>query len=175
MAWGVLHHTPNTRRSFFERLVPLVRPGGVLYIMVYELTNRIMHLLTDSLRLVLRQLPDEQRYHVCKYLIIKHSRLAVYLHRLFKVYDGTKVTDQYDLAAMQFDAYDAYSPRWNHVHTWREVREWFTDAGFVDITLTHPVRYTDPIVVWFKGECGGAVHMRGTKPLVQSPAEEGRS
>ncbi len=163
MAWGVLHHTPNTRRSF-ERLVPLVRPGGVLYIMVYELTNRIMHLLTDSLRLVLRQLPDEQRYHVCKYLIIKHSRLAVYLHRLFKVYDGTKVTDQYDLAAMQFDAYDAYSPRWNHVHTWREVRECFTDAGFVDITLTHPVRYTDPIVVWFKGECGGAVHMRGTMP-----------
>ncbi len=174
MAWGVLHHTPNTLRSF-ERLVPLVRPGGVLYVMVYEWTNRAKHLLTDALRLVLRQLPEEQRYHVCKYLIIKNSELVFYLQHLLKVYDGTQTSAQYDLAAMQFDAYDAYSPRWNHVHTWREVREWFGDAGFVDITLTHPVRYTDPKVVWANGECGGAVHMRGTKPLVQSGVEEGRS
>lgn len=168
MAWGVLHHTPNTRRSF-ERLVPLVRPGGVLYVMVYEWTNRVKHLLTDALRLVLRQLPDEQRYHVCKYLIIKHSDLAFYLQHLLKVYDGTKSGGQYDLAAMQFDAYDAYSPRWNHVHTWREVRAWFSDTGFVDITLTHPVRYTDPKVGRINGECGGAVHMRGT--MTAKPAQ----
>lgn len=167
MAWGVLHHTPNTRRSF-ERLVPLVRPGGVLYIMVYEWTNRVRQLLTDTLRLALRQFPDEQRYRLCKYLIIKNKWLAVCLHPWLKVYNGTKATEQYDLAAMQFDA---YSPRWNHVHTWRAVREWFSEAGFVDITLTHPVRYTDPKVVWVKGECGGTVHMRGTK----SPAEEGCS
>lgn len=174
MAWGVLHHTPNTRRSF-EQLMPLVRPGGVLYIMVYEWTNRARHLMTDALRLVLRQFPDEQRYRLCKYLIIKNRWLAVCLHPWLKVYNGAKATEQYDLAAMQFDAYDAYSPRWNHVHTWREVREWFSDAGFVDITLTHPVRYTDPKVVWVKGECGGVVHMRGTKPPVQSGVEEGRS
>ena len=79
MAWGVLHHTPNTRRSF-EQLMPLVRPGGVLYIMVYEWTNRARHLLTDALRLVLRQFPDEQRYRLCKYLIIKNRWLAVCLH-----------------------------------------------------------------------------------------------
>ncbi len=168
MAWGVLHHTPNTRRSF-ERLV---RPGGILYIMVYELTNRTRHLLTDALRLVLRQIPDAQRYHVCKYLIVKNSRLAGGLQRWLKVYDGTQTSAQYDHAAMQFDA---YSPRWNHVHTWREVREWFSHAGFVDITLTHPARYTDPKVVRINGECGGAIHMRGTMPLVQSPAEAGRS
>ena len=109
MAWGVLHHTPNTRRSF-ERLVPLVRPGGVLYVMVYEWANRAKHLLTEVLRLVLRQFPDEQRYRLCKCLIIKHSWLAGYLHRWLKVYDGTKATEQCDLATMQFDAYDAYSP-----------------------------------------------------------------
>ena len=174
MAWGVLHHTPNTRRSF-EQLVPLVRPGGVLYVMVYEWANRAKHLLTEALRLVLRQFPEEQRYRLCKYLIIKNSWLAGYLHRWLKVYDGTKATGQYDLAAMQFDAYDAYSPRWNHVHTWREVREWFAQAGFLDITLTHPRRYTDPKVVRINGECGGAVHMRGTKLLIPSGAKAGCS
>ena len=173
MAWGVLHHTPNTRRSF-ERLVPLVRPGGVLYIMVYEWASQARHLLTDALRLVLRQLPDEQRYQVCKYLVIGNARLAGRLQRWIKVNDGTKATEQCDLATMQFDAYDTYSPRWNHVHTWREVRGWFADAGFADITLTHPVRYSDPKVVRISGECGGAVHMRGTKSLVQSPVDEGR-
>ena len=170
MAWGVLHHTPNTRRSF-EQLVPLVRPGGVLYIMVYEWANRARHLLTDALRLVLRQLPDEQRYHVCKYLIIKNATRAGRLQRWLKVYNGSQASAHYDLAAMQFDAYDAYSPRWNHVHTWREVRGWFTGAGFVDVTLTSPVRYTDPEKARINGECGGAVHMRGTKPLVQSGVE----
>ena len=170
MAWGVLHHTPNTRRSF-ERLMPLVRPGGVLYIMVYEWTNRARHLLTDALRLVLRQFPDEQRYRLCKYLIIKNRWLAVCLHPWLKVYNGAKATEQYDLAAMQFDAYDAYSPHWNHVHTWREVREWFSDAGFVDITLTHPVCNTDRKVVWVKGECGGTVHMRGTMTGGSAPSD----
>ena len=170
MAWGVLHHTPNTRRSF-EQLMPLVRPGGVLYIMVYERANRVKHVLTEALRLVLRQLPDEQRYHVCKHLVIKNASRAGSLQRWVKVYNGSQVSAHYDHAAMQFDAFDAYSPRWNHVHTWREVREWFSDAGFEDITLTSPVRYTDPDEVWINGECGGAVHMRGTKPLAQSQLE----
>ncbi len=172
MAWGVLHHTPNTRRSF-EQLVPLVRPGGVLYIMVYERTNRAKHLLTEALRLVLRQLPDKQRYHVCRHLVIKNAKRAGRLQRWLKVYNASQTSAQYDLAAMQFDAYDAYSPRWNHVHTWREVREWFTRAGFMDLTLTHPVRYTDPEMVRISGECGGAIHMRGTKPRGRSPAKAG--
>ena len=171
MAWGVLHHTPNTRRSF-ERLMPLVRPGGVLYIMVYEWTNRARHLLTDALRLVLRQFPDERRYRLCKYLIIKNPRVARRLQHLVKVYDGTQTSAQYDHAAMQFDAFDAYSPRWNHVHTWREVREWFVQAGFVDITLTSPVRYTDPDEVRIHGACGGAVHMRGTMAAQAKPSVE---
>ncbi|MAG37168.1 MAG: hypothetical protein CL878_13120 [Dehalococcoidia bacterium] len=171
MAWGVLHHTPNTRRSF-EQLVPLVRPGGVLYIMVYEWANGAKHQLTETLRMVLRQLPDKQRYHVCQYLIVRNSWLAGYLHRWLKVYDGTKATNRYDLAAMQFDAYDAYSPRWNHVHTWHEVRSWFAAAGLVDLTLTHPIRHTDPKVVRINGECGGAVHMRGTMPAKSVPKED---
>ena len=35
VSWGVLHHTFDTAAAF-RAIVPLVRPGGMLYVMVYE-------------------------------------------------------------------------------------------------------------------------------------------
>ena len=35
MSWGVLHHTPSTKQAF-DRIVPLVRPDGTLYVMIYD-------------------------------------------------------------------------------------------------------------------------------------------
>jgi hypothetical protein len=51
------------------------------------------------------------------------------------------------------------------VHTQGEVRRWFRDAGFADVTLTHPVKFTAPEAIARWGECGGAVHVRGVRPL----------
>src|SRR5262249_53266482 len=61
LSWGVLHHTPDTRAAF-DRLIPLVRPGGALFVMVYELESRLRTRGTDLLRRVMRTLPDEKRY-----------------------------------------------------------------------------------------------------------------
>jgi 2-polyprenyl-3-methyl-5-hydroxy-6-metoxy-1,4-benzoquinol methylase len=58
MSWGVLHHTPDTRVAF-DHLVPLVNPGGTLYVMVYERHRPLMFFGTNVLRWFMRRLPEE--------------------------------------------------------------------------------------------------------------------
>jgi 2-polyprenyl-3-methyl-5-hydroxy-6-metoxy-1,4-benzoquinol methylase len=134
MSWGVLHHTPDTRAAF-DRLVPLVKPGGTLYVMVYERTRPLRLLGTNLVRRVMRRLPDERRYDACARLVIRNRTLARVLDPLLMIaqYDPERAT--VDPRTLQFGLYDAYSPRYNHVHTRSEVTGWFEQAGFEDVTV----------------------------------------
>ncbi len=40
-----------------------------------------------------------------------------------------------DAETLQFGLFDAYSPRYNHLHTGPEVAGWFTEAGFGDVQI----------------------------------------
>jgi 2-polyprenyl-3-methyl-5-hydroxy-6-metoxy-1,4-benzoquinol methylase len=133
MSWGVLHHTPDTHGAF-SQLVPLVKPGGTIYVMVYERRNPVMFFFTNILRWFMRRLPDERRYQACRRLIVHNRLLAQILGRLLMISyrePGSAVDEQ----TLQFGLYDAYSPRYNHLHTRAEVRGWFEDAGFEDVTV----------------------------------------
>lgn len=131
VSWGVLHHTPDTRAAF-GRLVPLVRSGGTLYVMVYERHSPLMHRGTDAVRAVLRRLPDERRYRVCRLLVLGNRRLyRLASHFLMVSYAGPG--SDVDVSTAQFGLFDAYSPRFNHVHTTAEVSGWFEYAGFEQI------------------------------------------
>jgi 2-polyprenyl-3-methyl-5-hydroxy-6-metoxy-1,4-benzoquinol methylase len=146
-SWGVLHHTPDTRTAF-DRLVPLVRPGGTLFVMVYERGSRLCAAGTDLLRHVLRRLPDEQRYRACRLLVTRNP----WVYRLLgpfviASYLGPDTT--IDAQTAQFGLFDAYSPRWNHLHTVDEVAGWFHERGFEDVK---PV------------DLPGAVRVRGRRP-----------
>ena len=61
MAWGVLHHTPNTT----AQLRAACTPGATGRCAVHHGLRMPAPGTCCALRLVLRQLPDEQRYHVC--------------------------------------------------------------------------------------------------------------
>jgi 2-polyprenyl-3-methyl-5-hydroxy-6-metoxy-1,4-benzoquinol methylase len=169
VSWGVLHHTPDTRAAF-NRLVPLVRPGGTLYIMVYERTAWRYRVLTDLVRAVMRRLPGPARYRACARLVISSPAWYRRISPWLKVYDGSTARTALDRSTLIFDAFDAYSPRYNHVHTAEEVRRWFAAAGFVDVTLTRPIRFRQPAAVARWGACGGAVHVRGVRAPVQGMA-----
>jgi 2-polyprenyl-3-methyl-5-hydroxy-6-metoxy-1,4-benzoquinol methylase len=162
MSWGVLHHTPDTR-SAFSHLVPLVKQGGVGYIMVYERTARRYRMLTDALRWILRRLPNEARYRACRRLVIRDPRWYSAISPWLKVCDASGARTSAEIDTLVFDTFDAYSPVYNHVHDQTEVRQWFFEAGFSDVVLTHPVRFTTPAAVARWGECGGALHVRGRR------------
>jgi SAM-dependent methyltransferase len=145
VSWGVLHHTRDTRAAF-ERLVPLLKPGGTLFVMVYEQGSRLREAGTDALRFVLRRLSDERRYRACRYLILRPSLAGLLSPFLIVAYAPE---DPAKVSTIQFGLFDAYSPRWNYLHTTDEVTGWFRDDGFEDVVpLSSP----------------GAVRVRGRVP-----------
>jgi SAM-dependent methyltransferase len=168
-SWGVLHHTPSTERAL-ARLVPLVRPGGHLYVMVYEWHNPVKFWLTDALRALLRRLPNEQRYRACRRLIIENPALYARIGRWLLCAAHPGIDNEHALTTVQLGLYDAYSPRYNHLHTRHEVLRWFSKYGFEEIELTQPVIHPRGRNRFFLGECGGAVHVRGRRstPLARA-------
>jgi 2-polyprenyl-3-methyl-5-hydroxy-6-metoxy-1,4-benzoquinol methylase len=148
MSWGVLHHTPRTHAAF-ERIVPLVKPGGTLYVMVYRKAP-VQTVGTELLRKVMRRMSDERRYEVCKRLVIRNKLVATALGPFLMVAHYDPETSEVDAETMQFGLFDAYSPRWNHTHSVAEVVGWFRDAGFREVTVIDPGR--------------GNVRVRGVRP-----------
>lgn len=173
VSWGVLHHTVDTRLAF-RTIAPLVRPGGHLHIMVYERRNPLKVVGTELLRFLLRRLSPEARYRFCARLVI-HSRLVFHLLRGFiACIPSTDLTPQLDAETAQFGLYDWYSPQFNHLHSVSEVRGWFEDQGFDDVTVTTPIKYHRPLDVFRFGECGGSISIRGRRRGLAMQAVIGR-
>lgn len=153
MSWGVLHHTPDTHAAF-KSLVPLVKPGGTLFVMVYEKHSPVMFFFTDILRWFMRRLPDERRYEACRHLVIRNPRVAAVLGRFLMVSYLDPKSDL-DEQTLQFGLFDAYSPRYNHLHTRDEVMGWFREAGFDEVTAL---------------DTPGAVRVRGVRTALSTKA-----
>ncbi len=162
VSWGVLHHTPDTLAAF-HRLVPLIKKGGGAHIMVYEKHNPLKFACTNVLRRIVRTLPEESRYRFCRHLIIRNPILHLLMKDVIISDTRYKLTDPLAISTKQLGLYDAYAPLYNHLHTADEVFSWFERAGFKEITLTSPARFTKPFDVFRWGRCGGAVRMRGVR------------
>lgn len=134
MSWGVLHHTPSTRRAF-DSIAGLVKPGGTLYVMIYERTRPVRLFGTNLLRRAMRRLSDEQRYRACRWLVIRNRALARLLDPFLMIAYADPGTVAEDTRTLQFGLFDAYSPRYNHTHSRDEVVGWFEQAGFENVTV----------------------------------------
>lgn len=148
MSWGVLHHTPSTKQAF-DRIVPLVRPDGTLFVMVYEVNQGWSERGTDAVRWLLQRVSAERRYRLCSHLVIENKHLHRYLSKLMIVGYYDPKTTAVSRETLQFGLYDAYSPRYNWLHSRDEVAGWFRDAGFKDVTVL--------------GSPLGAVEVRGVR------------
>lgn len=162
VSWGVLHHTPETKAAF-ARLAPLVKRGGELFVMIYERRNPPKNFVTNLVRWLLRRFPEEQRYRLCRYFIIRNPLLYQALRPFILCMKPPKSAAPLELSTMQFGLFDWYSPKFNHLHTREEVRSWFREFRFDRVTLTRPIRYTRRWEAFRYGECGGEIHMRGAR------------
>jgi SAM-dependent methyltransferase len=149
MSWGVLHHTPDTRKAF-ESIVPLVKPGGTLYVMIYERHSLLRQAGTGVVRRILQRMSNEKRYRACKHLIIRNRFMWRAIVPFVTVAHYDPATTEVDESTLQFGLFDAYSPKFNHLHSRDEVAGWFRANGFTDVTVLD----TPP---------GTTVKVRGTK------------
>lgn len=142
---GVLHHTPDTR-AHFERLVPLLRPGGTICIWVYP--HEGDYLKRNAWIPFTRRIPSERFYRWCRWFVPlaqRHRRnlLVQYVGQLFPFSD-----QGYGLENDILDTFDAYSPWFHWTHTPEEVTGWFRAVGLQDVRVmpwNTSVRGTRPL------------------------------
>ena len=134
MSIGVLHHTPRTRTAF-ERLAPLVRPGGVLAVWVYSRTLQVALLGGELIRPITRRMGPERLLSVVETVT---PRMWSLKQRMpgpsSRIVDAVLPTSNHpDPRWRALDTFDWYSPRYQWKHTYAEVERWFRSVGFVDI------------------------------------------
>jgi SAM-dependent methyltransferase len=133
---GVLHHTPDTRAAF-EKVVPLVKPGGGVAIFVYERAPSAH--FSDRWRKLTVRLPRRVNYV-----------LAAAAIPLYWVYRLPLVGGFLQLVApiamwphwrwRWLDTFDWYTPKYQWKHTYPEVYGWFRENGLKDVEIfEHPI------------------------------------
>ena len=126
---GVIHHTPDSRATF-TRLVPLVRPGGRLYVWVYGKRHPFVRAFLESGRQLKRAVSLEVLMRIC-------SLLAPFYLLGTRLLNAARVAPFRKRSAREItlDLFDAWAPQYNHWHTPSEVMAWYKEAGFTNITV----------------------------------------
>lgn len=149
-AEGVLHHTPDTRRSFLG-LVPYLAPHGMIAVYVYARKGPVREFCDDLLRTEARKLTPDECWRFAAAITRFGQTLAglkatvelaepipalgipagrfdvqrIFYAYMFKCYWNDGLTfDENNLVN-----FDWYSPGYAHRHTAAEVRGWFAEAG----------------------------------------------
>ncbi|MGH8246466.1 MAG: class I SAM-dependent methyltransferase, partial [Gammaproteobacteria bacterium] len=147
---GVLHHTPDTRRSF-QALCKLLRPGGRISVWVYRtfrpetktgfhkhLHDLLCEWISDATRFFTTRMPHRMLHYLC-YAALPLGGWAgmIYRNRVLRhllwpallVPFSTHEKWQVRLC----DTFDWLAPKYQWKHTTREVLEWFQSEGLSEL------------------------------------------
>lgn len=129
---GVLHHTPDTRQSF-EHLSRYLAAGGEMAVWVYAPENKIG---SNVWRRLTTKLPLGVVYAWC----IANESLFGWVRslprgggRFSAIVPGGSLATPFWVRVMS--DFDDLTPRYAHVHTSDELREWFEAAGLREVEI----------------------------------------
>jgi len=153
---GVMHHTQNTRHTFFQ-LAKTVKPDGDFFLHLYEKVQPLRENLTELIRKIIHLFPKEVQLEICKrFLTIDFSLLKdkPVRRKYFRAVNRLIM-----LSKTPEETFDVYSPKYNHRHSFEEVKSWYQEAGFATVeSLTHPSQNPNSKISY-----GGALWMVGRK------------
>lgn len=127
---GVLHHTPDTRR-YFEKLIPLLRPGGTIAIWVYPREGD--YIVRNEWIPFTNKIPPRMFYAWCRWFVPwaqsrLNKTLVGMMRRIFPF-----STQGLGLENDILDTFDGYSPKYHGIHSPEEVEAWFQHVGLQHI------------------------------------------
>lgn len=120
---GVLHHTPDTRRTF-RALRPLLRPGGTFYVWLYSRERWVTPTVNFIRRATTRMPPS------------RFARIADLMARPFQLFcRGLNAVGIRSYAPLErreaaLALLDIFGAPYAHYHSFQEVAHWYRDAGF---------------------------------------------
>lgn len=123
---GVIHHTPDTQRTF-RRLATLVVPGGTLYVWVYKY-EPIVTPVVNMLRAVTTRVPPS--------LFARVARRSAGAFQLFcRTLDalGIRRYSALDRREAALALMDILGAPYAHYHSFEEVTRWYRSEGFDEV------------------------------------------
>ena len=133
---GVLHHTFSTREAF-RAVSRLCRKGGLEYIWVYgpgsindTPVRRAWYFVERAIRPVLSRCSTGVATKPVLSLLTVPYRVANRVQRL-----RNPTLQKYTYERAIHAARDRFTPRFAHRHAPDEVRQWFSEAGFEEMTM----------------------------------------
>ena len=143
---GVLQHTPDPAASF-RFLTQCVRPGGELAIDVYSARPRSLISWKYVLRPLTRRMNKDHLYRLIARAAPPLVPLSARLYRLLGragprllpiiQYEHLGLSPALNREWAVLDTFDMYAPAHDHPQTRGTVREWYRQAGFVDVTVEY--------------------------------------
>ena len=118
--YGVLHHTGDTYGAF-RKLVPLVKPGGYLFLMIYG-APRKGH-------------PDDYRAIAEYEFWRRKTQNMTFDQRLQAIKQGMR-DGAFRVTGDEYveGYFDAISPAINDLYHWEEIESWLMSSGFENIS-----------------------------------------
>ncbi len=136
---GVLHHTGDTHRAIRE-LVTLLKPGGGLFIQLYETRGEVKDRRMARLLQITNRMPKWLLYRICvllvaaRYVPLLKNLVQAVNHFVQIVSFGKHRTFWRNVA----DTYDWHCCPYRTFHTAEELRQVLAEAGLEKIALTSP-------------------------------------
>lgn len=133
---GVLHHTPDPP-YFFDRLLPFLKPGGIVAVCVYSREISAFALAKRTLyRAFFRRLPKPALLALSRRLGLIGYALAhtPVLRKTLALFPAVVYPDKpKEWSAL--DTFDFLSPTYEFRYTTVEVLQWFQEGGLDDIRV----------------------------------------
>jgi ubiquinone/menaquinone biosynthesis C-methylase UbiE/uncharacterized protein YbaR (Trm112 family) len=127
---GVIHHTPDSKKTF-EQIYPLVKTGGRVYVWVYGERPFAVVVFQWAGRQARKVLPLKALYYICRGLSPIYKVSSETLDKLNLMKFRKRTTREITL-----DLFDAFSPQFNHRHKPDEVMSWFREHQFQNIHVS---------------------------------------
>ncbi|HEV2775786.1 MAG TPA: methyltransferase domain-containing protein [Solirubrobacteraceae bacterium] len=123
---GVLHHTPDTERTF-RGLCPLVRPGGTFYVWLYK-HERFVTRPVNTLRALSTRVPPATFARVARVLADPFRVFTRVLNAL-----GLRRYPRLSRREAALALMDIFGAPHAHAHTYEEVVGWMRSEGFDEV------------------------------------------
>jgi SAM-dependent methyltransferase len=123
---GVLHHTPNTERTF-RAVVTRLKVGGTFYIWLYKY-EKVVTPIVNSIRAVTTRLPQGLFAPIASLGALPFIGFCWTVNKL-----GIRQYETPDMAESVLALHDIFGAPYAHYHSFNEVVDWYASVGITDV------------------------------------------
>jgi SAM-dependent methyltransferase/uncharacterized protein YbaR (Trm112 family) len=123
---GVLHHTPNTEKTF-RALRPLLKEGGTFYLWLYKY-EKVVTPIVNSIRTITTRLPGPTFAQIANATAVPFIGFCWAIDKL-----GIRRYQTPSFREAKIAVHDIFGAPYAHYHSFEEVSTWFKSVGIDEV------------------------------------------